>query len=74
MLSAAAAATIRAAEGQGVPAMLQIGRDHLHLTPVSLRQGARGPVGHAPTLPKGCDRCHSVPERSRTALLLPNVG
>lgn len=55
--------------GRGAPAVLQIGRDYPSMTPVSLRQGAMWLVGHAPTLSKGHDWCHSATNPGRTALL-----
>jgi hypothetical protein len=46
--------------GRGAPAVLQIGRDYPSMKPVSIRQGAMWLVGHAPTLSKGHDWCHSA--------------
>ena len=69
MLSAATAATIRAADRLGTPTELQMGRKRPQLPSVTLRHRAIWHVGGALTCPEGHEQCHSAPERGWMAPL-----
>jgi hypothetical protein len=69
MLSTATAGIIRIADSRGALAVLEIGRDRRFMAPVSFRQGAMWPVGHALILPRGHEWCQSATKHGWTTLL-----